>query len=39
MAGMRDMLIHGYFTINYLIVWDVIKQKIPPLKVEIKQLL
>ncbi|GKV67048.1 MULTISPECIES: DUF86 domain-containing protein [unclassified Sporosarcina] len=26
MAGMRDMMIHGYFTINNQIVWDVIQQ-------------
>jgi len=39
MAGMRDMLIHGYFTINYKIVWDVVKNKIPFLKVQIEQLL
>lgn len=29
MAGMRDRLIHDYIGINYSIVWDVIKNKIP----------
>ncbi|WP_223811967.1 DUF86 domain-containing protein [Geobacillus sp. 46C-IIa] len=29
MAGMRDMLIHSYFSINYRIVWDVVRNKIP----------
>jgi len=28
-AGMRDRLIHGYFGIDYDIVWDVIKNHIP----------
>jgi uncharacterized protein with HEPN domain len=35
MAGMRDKLIHDYMGINYYIVWDVIKNKIPELDKEI----
>ncbi len=31
MAGMRDRLIHDYMGINYSIVWDVVKNKIPEL--------
>jgi uncharacterized protein with HEPN domain len=31
MAGMRDRLIHDYIGINYAIVWDVVKNKNPPL--------
>lgn len=31
MAGMRDRLIHDYMGINYSIVWDVMKNKIPEL--------
>ena len=30
-AGMRDHLIHGYFGIDYDIVWDVLKNHIPVL--------
>lgn len=29
MAGMRDRLIHDYMGVNYSIVWDFIKNKIP----------
>lgn len=32
MAGMRDRLIHGYFGVDYDLVWDVVQQKILPLK-------
>ena len=38
MAGMRDMMIHGYFSINYRILWDVIQYEIPLLKTQIKKL-
>ena len=39
MAGMRDRLIHDYMGINYSIVWDVIKNKIPELSVQIRQVI
>ena len=35
MAGMRDRLIHDYVGINYSIVWDVIRNKIPELAEQI----
>jgi len=35
MSGMRDRLIHDYMGINYSIVYDVIKNKIPELYGEI----
>jgi len=28
---MRDRLIHGYFGVDYDIVWDVVENKIPKL--------
>ncbi len=35
MAGMRDRLIHDYIGINYAIVRDVIKNKIPEMATQI----
>lgn len=35
MAGMRDRLIHNNMGINYIIVWDVVENKIPELKLKI----
>lgn len=39
MAGMRDRIIHRYFAVNYTIVWDTVKDHIPPLQSIIEQIL
>lgn len=39
MAGMRDQLIHGYFGVDYEIVWDVATQKAPVLIDQIEEIL
>jgi uncharacterized protein with HEPN domain len=39
MAGMRDKLIHGYFSIDYSIVWDVVEKKIPTIYIEIDEII
>jgi uncharacterized protein with HEPN domain len=39
MAGMRDRLIHDYIGVNYTIVWDVLKNKIPDIHKEISKIL
>lgn len=39
MAGMRDRLIHDYIGVNYAIVWDVMKNKIPDMSRQISVLL
>jgi uncharacterized protein with HEPN domain len=39
MAGMRDKLIHVYFSVDYSIVWDAAVSKIPALLPKIESLL
>jgi len=39
MAGMRDRLIHGYFGIDYDIVWNVATREAPILKRHVEQIL
>ena len=39
MSEMRDKLIHDYFGIDYDIVWDVVKNKIPQLQDEVEEIL
>ena len=39
MAGMRDRLIHDYIGVNYSIVWDVMRNKIPEMYNEISNFL
>lgn len=34
MARMRDKITHAYFGVDYEIVWEVIKEKLPDLKKE-----
>jgi uncharacterized protein with HEPN domain len=35
-SGMRDKLIHYYFGVNWDIVWSVIKNKLPELKLVVE---
>ena len=39
MAGMRDRLIHGYFGVDYDVVWDAVNNNIPVLREEIEEIL
>ncbi len=39
MAGMRDRLIHGYFQVDYGLIWDAIKTVLPKEKDIIRQIL
>jgi uncharacterized protein with HEPN domain len=39
LAGLRDKLIHFYFGVDWKVVWDVVKNKIPALKDKIAKLL
>lgn len=38
-AGFRDTLIHGYFSIDLEILWDIAVNKIPPLRDEIASII
>lgn len=39
MADFRNVLSHEYFGINYKIMWDVIKNKLPALEKQIKSII
>ena len=39
MTGMRDRLIHAYFGVDYLLVWDVVMHKIPLLRRQVSEIL
>lgn len=39
MAGMRDRLIHGYFDVDYDVVWDVAAEEPGILKQQIEHIL
>ena len=32
LAGMRDKLIHHYFGVDYVLVWDVVTRELPSLR-------
>ena len=38
-AGMRDRLIHGYFAVDYELVWDVVQNKVPALQMQLQDIL
>ena len=38
MAGMRDVVIHNYFYVDYEMAWRTMKEDIPILKKQIKKL-
>ncbi|MFN0107742.1 MAG: DUF86 domain-containing protein [Blastocatellia bacterium] len=39
MAGMRDKLIHSYFGVDYPLVWQTIKKRLPGVAAEIRAIL
>ena len=39
MSGMRDVLVHRYFQVDWEILWTVIQEKIPALKGELESIL
>lgn len=38
-ARMRDRLIHGYFGVDYQLVWNVVTEKLPELKRNIQRII
>ena len=38
-VGMRNLLIHEYFRVDYGVVWDVVINYLPTLKKEVEKLL
>ena len=39
MAGMRDRLIHDYLGVDYELVWDVVRNRIPELSGQVSAIL
>jgi len=39
MAGMRDKLIHFYFGVDYPLVWETVKKRLPQVAGEIRNIL
>ena len=38
-AGLRDKLIHHYFGVKWEIVWDVVKNEIPGIKLQVEMMI
>ena len=39
MSDMRNRLIHGYFGVDYEIVWDVVTNKVPELQSQMQNII
>jgi len=38
-VAFRNRLIHGYWSVDVMLVWDVIENDLPPLKTEVSRLI
>jgi uncharacterized protein with HEPN domain len=38
-AGLRDIVAHQYFGVSVEIIWDIIQNKLPDLRIEMKKML
>lgn len=39
MAKARDRLIHGYFNVDYSLVWETVERRIPQLRDQVRRIL
>jgi uncharacterized protein with HEPN domain len=39
MVGLRNILIHKYFGIDYILLWKIVKEDIPKIKKEVERVL
>ena len=39
MIALRNRLIHGYFVVDYEIVWDIVTNELPPLRKHLEEIL
>jgi len=39
LAGMRDKLIHHYFGVNLDIVWNVVKEELPEVILQLEEII
>ena len=39
MRGIRNKVVHDYFDVAWVVVWDTVKQDLPPLLQQVKSLL
>jgi uncharacterized protein with HEPN domain len=37
-VGLRNRLIHGYFLVDYGIVWEIVQNELPPLRRRLEQI-
>jgi uncharacterized protein with HEPN domain len=37
-VGLRNRLIHGYFLVDYGIVWEIVQNELPPLREKLEQI-
>ncbi len=37
-AGIRDVIVHEYFGVSVNIVWDIVRNRVPELKVSIRKI-
>lgn len=39
MVGMRNKIVHEYLEVDYQVVWETVKNDLPPLKIQIGKIL